>query len=109
MSLKELLQIIIKYLFILGITTIVIGTGICFTGIGAILGIPLVVLGIFVIKSKQYLLEIVNGANITQNLFLYFSDIKKILIICFVLLVAFLIVIGVGYFYFNNLFNNVIF
>lgn len=109
MSLKDLLQIIVKFLFVLGIAIIVVGVGICFTGIGAILGIPLVVLGVFVLKSRQYLSEIVNGGNITQNLFLYFSDIKKILIICFILIVAFLIVIGVGYFYFTNLFNNVIF
>lgn len=110
MTLKDMLAKVVKLTFVLGIVFIVFGILSCFTGLGAILGIPLGIIGVFLIKGKQYLLNIVNEEDsITKNLYFYFENLKKILILCFVVIIAILIIIGIGYVYFNNMFMNLIF
>ena len=110
MSLKDLLRKIVKLSFILGIVFICFGVLTCFTGIGAIFGIPLGIIGIFLLKGKTYLLNIVNEEDsITKNLYFYFENLKKILYLCFIVLLAVLIIVIFGYFYFNNIFANLIF
>ena len=109
MSLKDLLKKISKILLVIGIVLISLGGVICFTGLGAITGIPMVVLGIFIINSKKYLDDIVAGGNVSQNLFLYFTEVKKLSIVTLIVLGSILITLCIGYFYFNSLLNNIIF
>jgi hypothetical protein len=110
MSLKDLLKKVNLYLLILAIALLALGVGVCFTGIGALCGVPMVIIGIFLIKSRTYLENIINEKDsITKNLFLYFSELKKSLILSFVSLVGVICSIIIGYIYLQGLFQNLIF
>lgn len=110
MSLKDLLKKINLYLLILSIALIVLGICVCFTGIGALCGIPTVIIGVFLLKSRTYLDNIIKeNDSITKNLFLYFSELKKSLFLSFISLLGIIITFMIGYVYMQNLFQNLIF
>lgn len=106
MTLKDLLKIIIKYSIVLSFALIIVGIVTCFTGIGAIIGIPMIFLGLTVMQSKKHLTEIVNGENITKSLFLYFKKIKIFFIIFLVYIICLITLYFIGGFYFKDLLNN---
>ena len=109
MSLKDILRIVIKLTFIFSILLFVVGGLLILTGMGAITGIPVVLLGYFLMHSQQYLKAITEDTEITKNLFLYFKEMKLVLIIGFVIVITAIVSGVMGYFYFSNLLNNIIF